>query len=156
MIQFKQGNLLAENAEALVNAVNCVGVMGKGIALQFKQAFPENFKQYKKACDDRAIQPGKMFVVSTESLLLPQYIINFPTKRHWKDRSYLADIEAGLPALTEVIQRHQIRSIALPALGCGNGGLDWSVIKPMLIEAFTLLPDVQVIIFKPNEYTINK
>ena len=85
MIEIKQGNLLRENAEALVNTVNCVGVMGKGIALQFKQAFPDVFKQYKKACDAGEVQPGKMFTVQTSELLNPKYIINFPTKRHWKD-----------------------------------------------------------------------
>lgn len=150
MIEFKQGNLLEEKAEALVNTVNCVGVMGKGIALQFKQAFPENFKQYKKACDAQTVQPGKMFIVSTGSLLFPRYIINFPTKRHWKGKSKLEDIQSGLKALVEEVRQYGIRSIAIPPLGCGNGGLDWSVIKPMIVKAFDDLSDVQVVIFEPD------
>jgi O-acetyl-ADP-ribose deacetylase (regulator of RNase III) len=150
MVDFKRGNLLEERTEALVNAVNCVGVMGKGIALRFKQVFPENFKQYKKACDAHAVQPGKMFIVSTESLLFPRYIINFPTKQHWKDKSKLQDVKTGLSALVEDIRRYNIRSIAIPSLGCGNGGLDWNIVKPLITEAFADLSDVQVVIFEPS------
>jgi O-acetyl-ADP-ribose deacetylase (regulator of RNase III) len=150
MIEFKQGNLLEEKTEALVNTVNCVGVMGKGVALQFKQAFPENFKQYKKACDAHTVQPGKMFIVSTESLLFPRYIINFPTKQHWKGKSKLQDVKSGLAALVEDIRRYNIHSIAIPPLGCGNGGLDWNIVKPLITEAFADLPDVQVVIFEPS------
>ncbi|MCG5058110.1 MAG: macro domain-containing protein [Limnoraphis sp. WC205] len=148
MIKFKQGNLIEENIEALVNTVNCVGVMGKGIALQFKQAFPENFKHYKKACDIKKVQPGKMFTTSTD-MLFPKYIINFPTKRHWKGKSKIEDIESGLKALVEEVQQLNIQSIAIPPLGCGNGGLDWTQVKPMIVNAFAELPDVQVIIFEP-------
>ncbi|MEY2831302.1 MAG: hypothetical protein RLZZ574_560 [Cyanobacteriota bacterium] len=104
MIEFKQGNLLEEHIEVLVNTVNCVGVMGKGIALQFKQAFPENFKQYKKACDAKEVQPGRMFTTSTGKLF-PKYIINFPTKNHWKGKSKIKDIESGLNALVREVER---------------------------------------------------
>jgi len=150
MIEFRRGNLLEAEVEALVNTVNCVGVMGKGIALQFKQAFPENFKQYKKACDKSDVKPGKMFTVGTGNFFSPFYIINFPTKRHWKEDSKLEDVNAGLAALAAEVQRLGIRSIAIPPLGCGNGGLDWAVVKPLIINTFTVLPDIEVILFEPG------
>jgi O-acetyl-ADP-ribose deacetylase (regulator of RNase III) len=150
MIQFQRGNLLEAKVEALVNTVNCVGVMGKGIALQFKQAFPENFKQYQKACNADEVKPGQMFTVATGNLFNPRYIINFPTKRHWKEKSKLEDIKAGLGALVVEVQRLGIRSIAIPPLGCGNGGLDWAVVKPLIVDTFVTLPDVEVMIFEPG------
>jgi O-acetyl-ADP-ribose deacetylase (regulator of RNase III) len=149
MIEYKQGNLLEEHTEALVNTVNCVGVMGKGIALQFKQAFPENFKQYKKACDAKQVQPGQMFTTSTGQLF-PKYVINFPTKRHWRGKSKIEDIESGLKALVEEVKRFDIKSLAIPPLGCGNGGLDWKQVKPMISNAFTESPDIKVVIFEPG------
>jgi O-acetyl-ADP-ribose deacetylase (regulator of RNase III) len=148
MLEFKQGNLLEEEVEALVNTVNCVGVMGKGIALQFKQTFPENFKQYKKACDAGDVQPGKMLITETGRILSPRYIVNFPTKQHWKGNSKLADIQSGLQALVEDVQQLGIQSIALPPLGCGNGGLDWNVVKPLIVEAFSGLSEVRVVVFE--------
>jgi O-acetyl-ADP-ribose deacetylase (regulator of RNase III) len=148
MIEFKQGNLIEENIEALVNTVNCVGVMGKGIALQFKQAFPENFKQYKKACDAKEVKPGQMFTTFTGKLF-PAYIINFPTKNHWKGKSKIEDVASGLKDLVKEVKERNIQSIAIPPLGCGNGGLDWIRVKPMIIDAFTELPDVRVVIFEP-------
>jgi O-acetyl-ADP-ribose deacetylase (regulator of RNase III) len=151
VIRFKQGNILEESAEALVNTVNCVGVMGKGVALQFKQAFPENFHKYKKACTAKEVEAGRMFIVSTGQLLFPRYIVNFPTKRHWKEKSQIADIRSGLAALIQDIQRLEIRSIAIPPLGCGNGGLDWQEVQPLIEEAFASLPEVEVIIFAPQE-----
>lgn len=153
MFEFKQGNLLEEKAESLVNTVNCVGVMGKGIALQFKQAYPENFRHYEKACKASEVQPGQMFTVATGSLLNPRYIINFPTKRHWRNNSKIEDIKSGLVALVQQVQRLDIRSIAMPALGCGNGGLNWTDVKPLIESAFAQLPDVQVIIFEPLSQT---
>lgn len=149
MIEFKQGNLLEEKTEALVNTVNCVGVMGKGIALQFKRAFPENFRQYEKACHAKQVQPGRMFTVLTGSVLYPRYIINFPTKRHWKEKSKIEDIKSGLKALIEEIKQLKISSIAIPPLGCGNGGLNWAEVKPLIESALAQLPEVQVIIFEP-------
>ena len=149
MIEYKQGNLLEENIEALVNTVNCVGVMGKGIALQFKQAFPENFKQYKKACDAKEVQPGQMFITSTGKLF-PKYIINFPTKRHWRGKSKIEDIESGLKDLVKSVKEFNIKSIAIPPLGCGNGGLHWAQVKPMIANAFAELQNVKVVIFEPG------
>ncbi|MDH6100190.1 macro domain-containing protein [Anabaenopsis sp. FSS-46] len=150
MMEFKQGNLLEEKAEALVNTVNNVGVMGKGIALQFKQAYPENFRQYEKACRAGEVQPGQMFTISTGSLFNPKYIINFPTKRHWKSKSKIEDIKNGLVALVAEVQKLGITSIAIPPLGCGNGGLNWREVKPLIESTFAQLPDVQVIIFEPS------
>ena len=148
MIEFKTGDILQADAEALVNAVNCVGIMGRGIALQFKQAFPENFKAYKTACARKDVQPGRMFVFETGFLANPKYIINFPTKRHWRGKSRIEDIEAGLKALVDEIYEHGIRSIAVPPLGSGLGGLDWAEVRP-LIEAALGALDVRAIEFEP-------
>ncbi|MFV2074325.1 MAG: macro domain-containing protein [Thermoanaerobaculales bacterium] len=150
MIIFKVGDILTEDAEALVNTVNCVGVMGRGIALQFKRAFPENFKQYSAACKREAVQPGTMFVFETGRLTNPRLVINFPTKRHWRGKSRIEDIEAGLKALVEVIKEHNIGSIAIPPLGGGLGGLAWSDVRPRIEEALRELGDLNVIIFEPS------
>jgi O-acetyl-ADP-ribose deacetylase (regulator of RNase III) len=123
MVNLKSGNLLTEDADALVNTVNCVGVMGKGVALQFKEAFPANYTEYKKACDKGLVRPGSMFTVRVGDLINPKYIINFPTKRHWKGKSKMEDIELGLKALRDEVKRLTVKSIAIPPLGCGNGGL---------------------------------
>lgn len=149
MLKLKRGNLLEEQAEALVNAVNCVGVMGKGIALQFKQTFPDNFKHYQKACNNEQVKPGHMFTVATGSLLNPRYIINFPTKRRWRQKSKIEDIQTGLTALVNEVQDLGIQSIAIPPLGCGNGGLAWSDVELLIVEAFESLPSVEVILFEP-------
>jgi len=149
MIEIKQGNLLTASAEALVNTVNCVGYMGRGMALQFKKAFPENFTEYQKACRVGQVQPGKMFVFETGSMLAPRYIINFPTKRHWRGKSRYEDIEAGLRALFKEVKGLGIRSIAVPPLGCGLGGLDWKRVRPMIEAAFAGAPDVRVMLFAP-------
>jgi O-acetyl-ADP-ribose deacetylase (regulator of RNase III) len=143
-----QGNLLEAEAEALVNTVNCVGVMGRGIALQFKLAYPDNFKAYLRACNAKEVQPGRMLVTDTEQLVNPRFIINFPTKRHWKGKSRIEDIEAGLPALVCEIKRLGIRSVAVPPLGCGNGGLDWDQVRPRIEAAFGEIPDVHVLLFE--------
>jgi O-acetyl-ADP-ribose deacetylase (regulator of RNase III) len=150
MIERGTGNLLEADVEALVNTVNTVGVMGKGIALQFKKAFPANFAAYAKACEAGSVQPGRMFTFDLGLLANPRYIINFPTKRDWKHKSRLADIEAGLVALVEDINRLGIRSIALPPLGCGNGGLDWSDVRPRIEAALAAVPDVRVLLFGPS------
>lgn len=148
MIEFEQGNLLEANTEALVNTVNCVGVMGKGIALQFKQTFAENFRQYKEACDAGQVQLGQMFTFATGKLLNPKYLISFPTKRHWRGKSQIQYIEAGLQALVAEVQKLDIKSIAIPPLGCGNGGLDWMQVKPTIVQTFAELPQLKVIIFE--------
>ena len=149
MIELTRGNLLEAPVEALVNTVNCVGYMGKGIALQFKQAFPANFKHYETACHAGDMAPGKMMIHDNGGLVNPRYIINFPTKRHWKGKSRIEDVESGLKALVADVQRLGIRSIAVPPLGCGLGGLEWRVVRPMIEQAFAGLPDVQVLLFEP-------
>lgn len=149
MIEPTQGNLLEADAEAIVNTVNCVGVMGKGIALQFKQAFPDNFTYYAKACDEKKVKPGQMLVFKSGGILNPKYIINFPTKRHWKAKSKIEDIESGLVNLIEQVKSLEIRSIAVPPLGAGLGGLAWPAVKKRIEEAFEGLPDVRVLLFEP-------
>lgn len=151
MIELYTGNVLRADAEALVNTVNCVGVMGKGIALQFKQAFPENFRAYETACHAGMVVPGRMFIFDSGRLINPRYLINFPTKRHWRDKSRMADIRAGLKALIDDVRRLGVRSIAVPPLGCGLGGLNWREVRPMIEGAFSELPDVKVLLFEPAE-----
>jgi O-acetyl-ADP-ribose deacetylase (regulator of RNase III) len=151
MITFTQGNLLDAKAEALVNTVNTVGVMGKGIALMFKESFPENFKEYQAACKRGDVCIGRMFVTERRMLGGPKWIINFPTKEHWRDPSKLEWIEDGLKDLVEVIAKHQIRSVALPPLGSGNGGLDWRDVRPKIESALKKLPTVEVIVYEPTE-----
>lgn len=151
MIEYRTGDILKSEAEALVNTVNCVGVMGRGIALQFKNAFPENFKAYAAACQREQVQPGRMFVFETGQLTPPRCIINFPTKRHWRGKSRIEDIAAGLSALVAEIRARHIRSIALPPLGSGLGGLDWAAeVRPRVEEALRVLDDVQVIVYEPH------
>src|SRR5690349_8544281 len=125
MIEHKAGDLLRADVEALVNTVNTVGIMGKGVALQFRQAYPDNYAAYRKACTHGEVQIGKMFVFATGYLTNPRLIINFPTKRDWRSKSRLEDIEAGLIDLVAVVRSERITSIAIPPLGCGNGGLQW-------------------------------
>jgi O-acetyl-ADP-ribose deacetylase (regulator of RNase III) len=149
MIELKTGDILSEDAEALVNTVNCVGFMGRGIALEFKKAWPENFKAYAAACRRREVQPGRMFVFETGQLTNPRYIINFPTKRHWRGKSRIEDIEAGLAALVEEIRRLGIRSIAVPPLGAGLGGLDWAEVRQHIQRALGDLAGVRVVVFEP-------
>lgn len=150
MIEYTSGNILYADAEALVNTVNCVGVMGRGIALQFKNAYPENFKAYEAACRRKEVQPGRMFVFETGALGNPRYIINFPTKRHWRGKSRMDDIEAGLIDLVSVIRQHDIRSIAIPPLGSGLGGLDWNDVKPRIGAALQSLSQVKVFVYEPK------
>ena len=149
MIEFKQGNLLKTNLDALVNPVNCVGIMGKGLALQFKQKFPDNFLQYKDACDRQFVKLGQMYIVKTGNLF-PRYIINFPTKYHWKDSSNIHSIQLGLKSLVKQINDLKICSIAIPSLGCGNGGLEWEKVKPIILNYCSKLPpDIKIEIFEP-------
>lgn len=151
MIELKQGDILRADAEALVNTVNCVGVMGRGIALQFKKAFPENyFKDYKAACDSKALRPGKMLVHDLNRLHNPRYVIDFPTKRHWKGKSRMEDIETGLQTLVQEIRNRQIHSIAIPPLGCGLGGLRWEDVRIKIEQAFKDLTEVQVLLYEPK------
>lgn len=155
MIEYKTGDILSEDVEALVNTVNCVGIMGRGIALQFKNTFPENFKYYAAACKRNEVRPGKMFVFETGQLMNPRYIINFPTKRHWRGKSRIEDIEAGLAALAEIIRSQNILSIAIPPLGSGLGGLDWFEVRPRIEAALRELSDRKVIIFQPSDASVD-
>ncbi|MDQ0468437.1 type II toxin-antitoxin system antitoxin DNA ADP-ribosyl glycohydrolase DarG [Labrys wisconsinensis] len=150
MIELKTGDILRADVEALVNTVNCVGIMGRGIALQFKNEFPENFAAYEVACVREDVQPGKMFVFETRTLTNPKFIINFPTKRHWRGKSRMEDIDSGLRALVEEIRHRRIRSIAIPPLGSGLGGLNWADVRPRIEAALRGIDGLHVIIFEPN------
>jgi O-acetyl-ADP-ribose deacetylase (regulator of RNase III) len=149
MVKLATGNLLRAEAEALVNTVNCIGHMGKGVALQFKKAFPDNFAYYQKACRAGEMQLGRMLVFETGAMLGLRYIINFPTKKHWRGKSKYEYIASGLEALIAEVKRRGIRSIALPPLGCGLGGLDWKRVRPMIEKTFAEVPDVDVLLFEP-------
>jgi O-acetyl-ADP-ribose deacetylase (regulator of RNase III)/uncharacterized protein YwgA len=150
MIEFGKGNLLDADVQAFVNTVNTVGIMGKGIALQFKKAFPDNFAAYAKACKGNEVQIGRMFIHDLAQLHNPRFIINFPTKRHWRGQSKLEDIEAGLDALVKDVKRLRIESLALPPLGCGHGGLVWEDVYRMIVQAFEDLPGVRVVVYAPG------
>ena len=126
--------------------------MGKGIALQFKKAFPENFNAYQKACRRKEVKPGKMFVYETGSMMNPKYIINFPTKRNWRGKSRLEYIDSGLTALLREIRKRKIHSVAIPALGSGLGGLNWNEVRPRIEKAFEALPEVEVLLFEPGAH----
>ena len=151
MIRYTTGNIFDAEVDALVNTVNCVGIMGRGIALQFKNAFPENFKAYQAACQRQSVEPGRMFVFDTGELTGPRYIVNFPTKRHWRSKSRIEDIDAGLEALVSEVGTRGIRSIALPPLGSGLGGLNWPEVKLRIDKALRDLSDVDVIVFEPDD-----
>lgn len=148
-IELRTGDIFKTDVDAIVNTVNCVGIMGRGIALQFKNAYPANFKAYKAACDAEQVQPGRMFVFETGKFT-PRFIINFPTKRHWKGKSRFEDIEAGLIALAQEIKSRGIKSVAIPPLGAGLGGLDWDEVLPRIKSELQDIPDVDVIIFEPK------
>lgn len=150
MLSTTTGNLLRADVDALVNTVNTVGVMGKGIALQFRKAYPEMFAAYAKACKAGEVRLGRMHVWETDVLDGPRFVINFPTKGHWRAGSKLRDVESGLADLVHVITERGITSIAVPPLGCGNGGLDWAEVEPRIRSAFATLPDVDVRLYAPG------
>lgn len=151
MIHYTRGNLLEADTEALVNTVNTVGVMGKGIALMFKEAFPENYRRYREACKTGEVQVGRMFVAPGPELTGPRWIINFPTKKHWRNRSRMEWLLEGLQDLRRVIQEKEIRSIAIPPLGCGNGGLDWRNVRPAIEAALNDLEPVEIHVYEPTD-----
>lgn len=150
MIRSAHGNLLEAGTEALVNTVNCMGVMGKGIALQFKMAYPEVYEEYRRTCKDGRVVVGKMHVFDRNSFINPRYIINFPTKRHWKGGSRIIDIQDGLADLVRVIRELKIKSIAIPPLGCGNGGLDWGEVGPLIKRSLATLENVEILVYEPS------
>jgi len=150
-VTITQGDLLRQDdVDAIVNTVNCVGVMGKGIALQFKNKWPENFRVYEAACKAKKVRLGQMFVFDSGGLVKPNYIINFPTKDHWRGKSRIEFISEGLKDLLVLVKRLNIRSIAMPPLGCGNGGLDWNEVRTLIEKAFRDLPEVEVRLFAPH------
>jgi O-acetyl-ADP-ribose deacetylase (regulator of RNase III) len=149
VIEYTRGDILQADAEALVNTVNCVGVMGRGIALEFKQAYPENFKAYAAACRREEVKPGRMFFFDTGQLT-PHWIINFPTKRHWRGKSRIEDIESGMRDLVEQIQVRSIHSIAIPPLGSGLGGLDWRAVRPLIEAGLQEVPSVRAVVYEPG------
>lgn len=150
MITFTTGNLLESKVDALVNTVNTVGVMGKGIALMFKDRFPKNFKEYSEACKSKNIRVGSMFVTETNELAGPRWIINFPTKQHWRSPSKLEWIKSGLEDLRRVIAEKGIRSVAIPPLGAGNGGLPWEVVRSEIVSCLNDIKDLEVIVYEPT------
>lgn len=149
-MEFRTGDILSDDAEALVNTVNCVGVMGRGIALQFKKAFPDNYSAYSEACNKGVVQPGRMFVYETGRLTPPKFIINFPTKRHWRGSSRIEDIQSGLEALQAFLRTERIRSIAIPPLGSGLGGLEWNDVKKLIEESIGKVEDIRVTVYEPE------
>lgn len=152
-ITFKSGDMFSEPVEALVNTVNCVGVMGKGVALEFKMRWPANFRAYKKLCDAEELAPGQMFIFDTKELFTsegPRYLVNFPTKAHWRSKSKISYVEDGLDALCDEIKAQGIKSIAIPPLGCGNGGLDWADVKPLIVSKLSQIEGVDIVVFPPK------
>jgi O-acetyl-ADP-ribose deacetylase (regulator of RNase III) len=147
MIEFKTGDLFQSDCVAFVNTVNCVGAMGKGIALEFKKRFPEMFEDYKIACSAGRVQTGKIHVV--QRLFHPRWILNFPTKNHWRNPSKLEWVRTGLWDLFWAIKEEGIESIAIPPLGCGNGGLNWQEVKPLIAEILGPLKNIRIDVFEP-------
>ena len=150
MITYQTGNILHDQADAIINTVNTVGVMGKGLALQFKKAFPDNFKVYKKACDEQSLVTGQVLSVSLNSMNAPFYIINFPTKVHWKGKSKFEYIEEGLKSLKAEVKRLELKSVAIPALGSGLGGLPWNEVERLIQESLAECPEVHWHIYPPQ------
>ena len=146
LIEYARGNIFDAGVEALVNPVNCVGVMGAGLALEFKHRFPGNYKLYREACERGEVQLGRVHAVVVG---VEKYVVNFPTKHHWLNRSHIQDIEYGLVDLQRNIRALRIKSIAIPALGCGLGGLSWGSVKPV-IETYLCMDDVQVVVYEPR------
>jgi O-acetyl-ADP-ribose deacetylase (regulator of RNase III) len=151
MIRFTQGNLLEASADALVNTVNEVGVMGKGIALMFREAFADNARAYEEACRRGEVRVGTMFVTRNPELVEPRWIVNFPTKKHWRQPTKLEWIRDGLKDLVRVIHEKEIRSIAIPPLGCGNGGLEWAMVRKEIEASLSELRDVDIVVYAPTD-----
>lgn len=149
MITFTTGNLFDAKVDALVNPVNTVGVMGKGLALQFKKTFPANTRAYEAACKKGEVRIGEMFVFDAGEGKAPRYIVNFPTKEHWRSPSKLVYVEKGLVALVELVKSRTLRSLAVPALAAGLGGLAWTDVKPLVERALSPLDEVDVRVFEP-------
>lgn len=146
MIIYKQGNIFNSNAQVITNTVNCVGVMGKGLALEFKNRFPSMFADYQKKCLQHEVKIDRPYLWNGEST----QVLNFPTKKHWKDKSNLGDIKKGLQYLADNYDELGISSIALPPLGCGLGGLNWNDVKALIDETLGGIPDLDVFVYEPS------
>jgi len=149
MITYVTGNILDSDCDALVNTVNTVGVMGKGIAKQFKDRYPSNYYAYRKACAAGELCIGGLLITQDLDQRGPRTIVNFPTKKHWRNPSKYEYITSGLAALKLAIQEKAIASIAIPPLGCGHGGLQWIQVRPMIADALSDL-EVHVVIYEPT------
>lgn len=150
MMHFTTGNLLDADVEAVVNTVNTVGVMGKGIALMFKERFPQNYAAYVAACKSGEVQTGQMFVTPVHELSGPRWVINFPTKQNWRSPTQTEWVRTGLITLRDTILEKRITSIAIPPLGCGNGGLDWRDVRPLIEKTLGDLEDVSIVVYEPT------
>ncbi|MCT1538766.1 MULTISPECIES: type II toxin-antitoxin system antitoxin DNA ADP-ribosyl glycohydrolase DarG [Lysinibacillus] len=153
MLNFKNDDLFnyVNKVDAIINTVNIVGVMGKGIALDFKKRYPENYSEYKKLCSQKLIDIGNSYVNTIKhSENGTKYIINLPTKKHWRNPSKLEYIEKGLDNLIDIIEKYNIKSLAMPALGCGNGNLDWTIVKPLIITKLSHLENIEIIVIEPS------
>lgn len=155
-IKYIKGDMFTDRSEAIVNTVNCVGIMGKGVALEFKKRWPQNFKEYKKVCDDKTLSPGLMFIHDNSDMFNagPRYLINFPTKQHWRSKSKISFIEAGLDDLVNQVRKLRIQSVALPPLGCGNGGLEWQEVRKLVETKLAELSEVDFHVYVPEEHQI--
>ncbi|AFM03947.1 putative phosphatase, C-terminal domain of histone macro H2A1 like protein [Bernardetia litoralis DSM 6794] len=149
-MHYTKGNILESTTEVIINPVNIVGVMGKGLALAFKKHFPHNYKVYKEACKNKTIDIGKLLLVDEFDLEKKQFIINFPTKKHWRNPSKIEYIEEGLKDLVRIIETQKFESMAIPALGCGLGGLEWEDVKLVLEKYLRDLEDIEILIFEPK------
>jgi O-acetyl-ADP-ribose deacetylase (regulator of RNase III) len=154
MIETARGDVLEADTEAVVNSVNCAGAMGRGIALQFREAFPENYRRYKQVCDAGDLSPGEVFVHDRGGLFGasggPRYVINLATIDHWTDRSSLETVASGLDALVRAIDDRGIDSVALPPIGCGYGGLDWADVRAAIEARFEGRSDVRAVVYPPG------
>jgi O-acetyl-ADP-ribose deacetylase (regulator of RNase III) len=156
-ITYTKGDMFKADADAIVNTVNCVGVMGKGVALIFKNKWPKNFKAYKAECDAKRLRPGKMFIYENGDMLnneRPRFLINFPTKDHWRGKSKMSFIEDGLDDFVLQVQKLDIRTVALPPLGCGNGGLPWKDVKTVIERKLADIQDIEFIVYAPKEESL--
>lgn len=151
MIRYIQGNLLDAPVEALVNTVNEVGVMGKGIALMFREAFPESARAYEEACARHEVRVGRVLVTQNRTLVGPRWILHLPTKKHWRQPSRIEWVREGLKDLVRIVRENGIRSLALPPLGCGNGGLEWTQVRREIEAALAEIPDVEVLVYEPTK-----
>ncbi len=156
VLEFAQGNLAKANVQAIVNTVNLCGASGAGVALQMKHVYPDVFRAYKEVCFKRRLTTGQVQVVRTGADRGAKWVINFPTMTFWRGRSDIKYIKTGLRALMEAIRRFDIKSVAIPPLGCTNGKLQWDVVCPLIVKAMQAIPDVHVLLYRPGDLVIPK